>query len=93
MLFMAVHQHPPERCPADDPAPLQRLTEEEHMRASGVRVLGSYIAPPEHAAYFLLEADDYAQVVRYFRPIGKIGTLRIVPVLGLQEALRVLSGH
>jgi len=93
MLFVAIHQHTPEMCPADNPAPIHQLASEEHISASGVKVLGSYIAPPEHTLFVLLEADDYAQVVRYFRPIGKIGTLRIVPVLGLQEALRVLSGH
>jgi hypothetical protein len=87
MLFVAIHQHAPELCPADNPAPVHQLADQEHIRAAGVKVLGSYIAPPEHTLYFLLEADDYAQVVRYFRPMMKIGTPRIVPVQALQEAL------
>ncbi len=93
MLFVAIHQHTPELCPADNPAAIHQLASQEHVSASGVKVLGSYVAPPEHTFYFLLEADDYAQVVRYFRPLMKIGTPRIVPVQTLGEALGIFPAR
>lgn len=89
MLFVATHRHTPELCPVDDPAPVHQLADEGHIKASGVTVLGSYLAAPEHILYFVLEADDYAQVVRYFRPMMKIGTPDIVPVQTLPEALGI----
>ncbi len=89
MLFVAVHEHTPESCPADDPAPIHQLADEKHIKESGVKVLGSYIAPPEHTLYFILEANDYAQVVRYLRPMMRIGAPDIVPVQTLAEALGI----
>jgi len=85
MLFVVTHEHTPESCPADDPAPVHKMADENHIKESGVKVLGSYVAPPEHVVYFVLEADDYAQVVRYLRPMMKIGTPDIVPVQTLAE--------
>ncbi len=89
MLFVAIHEHSSESCPADDPAPIHQMANAKHIKDSGVKVLGSYIAPPEHELYFVLEADDYAQVVKYFRPLMKIGTPDIVPVQTLPEALSI----
>ncbi len=89
MLFVVTHEHAPESCPADDPAPVHKLVDENHIRESGVKVLGSYVAPPEHVLYFVLEADEYAQVVRYFRPMMKIGNVDIVPVQTVAEAMGI----
>jgi len=87
MLFVITHEHTPELCPSDDPGPVHKLTDENHINDSGVKVVGSYIASLEHVLFFVLEADDYAQVVRYLRPIMKIGTPDIVPVQTLAKGL------
>jgi len=89
MLFVVTHEHTPELCPADDPAPLHKLADESHIKESGVKVVGSYVAAPEHIFYLVLEADDYGQVVRYLRPIMNIGTSDIVPVQTLAESLGI----
>jgi hypothetical protein len=89
MLFIATHEHSPDLCPSDDPAPVHKLVDEDHIKESGVKVLGSYVAPPEHVFFLVLEADDYGQVVRYLRPLMKIGTPDIVPVLTLAESLGI----
>lgn len=86
MLFIATHEHTPEACPADNPTQVHQMVNEEHIKESGVKVLGSYVAPPEHVLYFVLEADEYAQVVRYFRPLMKMGSVDIVPVQTIAEA-------
>jgi hypothetical protein len=86
MLFIATHEHTPEDCPADNPTQVHQMVNEAHIKESGVKVLGSYVAPPEHVLYFVLEADEYAQVVRYFRPLMKMGSVDIVPVQTIAEA-------
>jgi hypothetical protein len=85
MLFVVTHEHTPESCPADDPAPVHKMADENHIKESGVKVLGAYVAAPEHVMYFVLEAEDYGHVVRYLRPMMKIGTPDIVPVQTLAE--------
>ena len=87
MLFVVTHEHTPELCPSEDPAPVHKLADENHIKESGVKVLGAYVAPPEHTIYLVLEADDYSQVVRYLRPMMKIGTPDIVPVQELSDTL------
>lgn len=91
MLFLVTHTHTPELCPVDDPKPVEQLVKEEHIRSAGVKVHGSYIAAPEHTMFFVLEAVDYSSVVRFLRPMMKIGTPRIVPVQPLPEALGVIK--
>ena len=89
MLFVVTHEHTPELCPADDPAPVHKLADEGHIKESGVKVVGSYVAAPEHTFYLVLEAEDYAQVVRYLQPMMKIGPSDIVPVQTLAESLGI----
>lgn len=89
MLFIAIHSHTPELCPSDNPVPVHQLADENHVKESGVKVVGSYIAQPEHTFYFVLEAQDYSQVVRFLRPMMKIGTHNIVPVQTLAESLGI----
>ena len=91
MLFIAIHEHRPESCPVVEPSPIAQLADEQHIRESGVKVLSSYAAPAEHTLFFVLEADDYSQLVRYFRPLMTIGVPRIVPVQTMDEALEIFS--
>ncbi len=82
---MATHVHTPELCPVDDPSKVGRtlgvLAQGSHARKSRVKVLGSYIAPPEHTLFFILEADSYEAVIDFFEPGMKLGTLRVTPVV------------
>ena len=87
MVFVVTHEHTPELCPSDDPAPVHKLADESHIKESGVEVLGAYVAPPEHTSYLILEAADYGHVVTYVRPMMKIGTTDIVPVQELSDTL------
>ncbi len=91
MLFVVTHTHTPESCPVDNPTAVEKLAQKEHIANSGLKVLGSYISAPEHTLFFILEAEDYAQVIRYLRPMMTIGTPRISPVETLDKALGVLK--
>ena len=63
------------------------LAEDSHARNSKVKVLGSYISPPEHTLFFILEADSYDAIVDFFEPGMKLGTPRIVPVSPLKAVV------
>ena len=86
MLFVVTHEHAAEACPADNPTMVVQTIDEKHISECGVKVLGAYVAPAEHMLYYIIEADDYSQVVRYLRPLMFIGAADIVPVLTIQEA-------
>jgi hypothetical protein len=91
MLFHVTISHTPELCPADNPAPVARMADDNHINASGVTVVGSYVATSEHLMYFVLETDDYSKLVRYLRPMMKIGTPRVTPVQSFADALSALT--
>ena len=89
MLFVATHLHTPELCPSNDPELVKKtvsvLATKAHAEKSGVTVLGSYIAPEEHVLFFILESNDYGKIVDFFRPVMKMGTLKLTPVNTLGE--------
>jgi uncharacterized protein with GYD domain len=89
MLFVVTHEHSPELCPSDKPELVKKtvsiVASKAHAEKSGVKLLGSYIAPPEHVLFFIIESNDYGKIVDFFRPIMKMGTLRIMPVSALEE--------
>ncbi len=91
MLFVVTHEHPPELCPSDNPELAKKtvsmVASKAHAEKSGVKVLGSYIAPPEHVLFFIIESNDYEKIVDFFRPIMKMGTLRIIPVSVLGDLM------
>ena len=91
MLFLVVHTHIPESCPVENPIAVEKLIDKDHIQKSGLKVLGNYISAPEHTLFFVLEADDYSQVVRYLRPMMTIGTPRIYPVETLEKSLGVVK--
>lgn len=84
MLFVVIHTHTPELCPSGKPELVKKTVDvvasEGHANKSGVKVLGSFVAPPEHTLFFVIEADDYGKIVDFFRPLMKMGTARIIPV-------------
>jgi uncharacterized protein with GYD domain len=89
MLFVVTHVHPPELCPSDNPELVKKtvsiVASKAHAEKCGVKVLGSYIAPPEHVLFFIIESDDYGKIVDFLRPIMKMGTPRIVPVSVMED--------
>ena len=91
MLFVATHVHTPELCPSNNPELVKKtvsvVASKAHAEKSGVKVLGSYIAPEEHVLFFIIESSDYAKIVDFFRPIMKMGTLKLTPVSTLESAV------
>ena len=64
----------------------QKNLDREAIEELRVKVLGGYVAPPEHLIFHVLEADDYASIVKFYRPIMTMGDAEITPVQTLEEA-------
>ncbi len=95
MNFIVTHSHTPEQCPSGNPEVMKVLREvsptTEFAEKCGVKVLSSWVAVPEHTMYFILEADSYDAVVKYFQPIMRIGTARVTPVLEFAQAVGLVG--
>ncbi len=95
MNFIVTQAHTPAQCPSRNPEMMKVLREvcptTEFAEKCGVKILSSWIAVPEHTMYFILEADSYDSVVKYFQPIMKMGTARVTPVLEYAKAVGLVS--
>jgi hypothetical protein len=81
-LFVAVHQHAPERCPAGDPAMGQMLL--SHLSAAsaaqyGVSIKAEAVADNKHTLYLIAEAADEEQLNRFLAPFAQAGTVELLP--------------
>jgi len=81
-LFVAVHQHAPERCPAGDPAMGPMLL--SHLSAAnaaeyGVSVRAEAVADDKHTLYLIAEASDEEQMRRFLAPFAQAGSVELLP--------------
>ena len=81
-LFVAVHQHAPERCPAGDPAMGPMLL--NHLSAAnaaqyGVSIKAEAVADNKHTLYLIAEAGDEEQLNRFLAPFAQAGTVELLP--------------
>ncbi|MDP6650312.1 MAG: hypothetical protein QF796_09280 [Acidimicrobiales bacterium] len=82
MLFHVTHHHDENTCPAHDEAALAdtfgavlgTLTENVN------EVIGAWVDPPGHDFFFVVDADDVAQIFTGMFPIVASGTAKIQPV-------------
>ena len=81
-LFVARHQHPAERCPAQDPAMGRMLL--DHLGAPnaarhGVTIRGEAVLDGQHTFYLIAEADDQARLEEYLEPFAQAGSVEVWP--------------
>jgi hypothetical protein len=81
-LFVAIHRHAPERCPARDPAMGPALL--SHLSPAttgqyGVVVHAEAVADGKHILYLIAEAGDEEQLRRYLAPFAQAGTVEVLP--------------
>jgi len=81
-LFVAIHRHAPERCPARDPAMGQALL--SHLSPAttgqyGVVVHAEAVANDKHTLYLIAEAGDEEQLRRYLAPFAQAGSVEVLP--------------
>jgi hypothetical protein len=81
-LFVAIHQHAPERCPAGDPAmgpALLRHLSPATASQYGVTLQAEAVANDKHTLYLIAEAGDEQQLRRYLAPFTQAGTVEVLP--------------
>lgn len=89
-----MHYHTAEQCPAvrgkDAVVKYYGDLSEEAGKKYGVKVLGSYTAPAEHAQFMIVKAKDYNSLTKFLTPL-EIGTTRITPVATMEERRKMLQ--
>ena len=81
-LFVAIHQHAPERCPAGDPAMGPMLL--NHLSAAnaakfGVSIQAEAVANDRHTLYLIAEAGDEEQMSQILGPFAQVGSVELLP--------------
>src|SRR5438552_13861095 len=81
-LFVVRHQHPADRCPAQDPymgAMLLNHLSRPNVRQHGVKIQGEAVVQGEHTLYFIAEADDEERLRELMQPFQMAGSVDIYP--------------
>jgi hypothetical protein len=76
MLFHIKQTHAPKDCPygkGGSPSLFDR-------QAPGVKMHGYWLAFPEHALYFVVEADEISSIQAFLKPGTAVATAEITPV-------------
>ncbi|MDR4499361.1 MAG: GYD domain-containing protein [Candidatus Scalindua sp.] len=93
-LYVAHWTHTPENCPgrsADGAKMLSKFWEErKKAEEKGITILGAYVTVTEHDYFFIFEASDYGAAVEFFLPLVPSQTGKIVPVLTIDEWLKIM---
>jgi Domain of unknown function (DUF3303) len=81
-LFVTIHRHAPERCPAHDPAMGPALL--SHLSPAtagqyGVSLQAEAVADGKHTLYLIAEAGDEEQLRRYLTPFTQAGSVEVLP--------------
>src|SRR5579872_230898 len=90
-LFVAIHQHAPDRCPAADPAGAQALLahlSSDSARKFGVAVRAEAVADDDHVLYLIAEAHDEEQLRRYLAPFVRQGRVEVLPASSCETVIR-----
>ena len=93
-LYVAHWIHTPENCPgrsADGAKMLSKFWEErKKAEEKGIKILGAYVTVTEHDYFVIFEASDYGSAVEFFLPLVPSQTGKIVPVLTIDEWLKIM---
>lgn len=81
-LFVAIHRHAPERCPAGDPSMGPALL--DHLAPAnagkyGVSLRAEAVANDQHTLYLIAEAGDGEQLHQYLAPFAQAGSVEVLP--------------
>jgi len=100
-LFLAVHSHSREDCPAGKPETMKamaQLISEDNARRAGVRIHGAYMncptpsTPGTHIAYFIVEASSADTVSSYLK-LPAPGGVKIEQIWSIPDQLRQMMGR
>ncbi len=89
-LFVAVHQHAPERCPAGDPSMGPMLL--SHLSTTsaakyGVSIQAEAVANDKHTFYLIAEAGDEEQMNQFLAPFAQVGSVELLPASSCEAVI------
>ena len=89
-LFVAVHRHAPERCPAGDPSMGPMLL--NHLSVAnaaqyGVSVQAEAVANDKHTLYLIADAGDEEQINRFLAPFAQVGSVELLPASSCEAVI------
>jgi len=76
MLFHIKQSHAPADCPYGKGGSTSLFD----AKAAGVKLVGYWLAFPQHTTYLVVETDDIAHLQTFLRPGAKVTTCEITPV-------------
>src|SRR3990170_839755 len=85
MLFVVTHEHAPELCPADDPAPVHKMADENHIRESGVKGVGADVAPKGPSNWERMARSPFDRLRTNGRQRSRLGPRPTGGARGLQS--------
>jgi len=93
-LYVAHWTHTADNCPGRSPNGAKMLNSfwegRKKAEEKGIKILGAYVTVTEHDYFILIEASDYAAVVEFFLPLIPSQTGKIVPVLTMDDWLKIM---
>jgi hypothetical protein len=89
-LFVAVHQHAPERCPAGDPSMGPMLL--NHLSTAnaakhGVSIHAEAVANDRHTLYLIAQAGDEEQMRQFLAPFAQVGSVELLPASSCEAVI------
>jgi hypothetical protein len=76
MLFHIKQSHAPADCPYGKGGSTSLFD----AKAAGVKVVGYWLAFPQHTTYLVVDADDAANLQAFLRPGASVCVAEITPV-------------
>jgi hypothetical protein len=89
-LFVALHQHQADRCPAADPqmgSMLLRHLSAESASGHGVTIQAEAVVNDAHTLYLIVEADSPDRVEGFMAPFAQAGTVEVLPASSCEAVI------
>jgi hypothetical protein len=100
MLYMWIHTHSPERCLVTQPAKGREMMGGlfQAFEKAGVKVLGTYMAPPTHKSFMIVEVPGEAAFTRLGAEPAFVswlawGQSEMIPVVSAERAMASLEAR
>ena len=89
-LFVALHQHQADQCPAADPQMgpmlLQHLSP-ANASGQGVTIQAEAVANDEHTLYIIADADSRDRVEGFMAPFAQVGSVKVLPASSCEAVI------
>jgi uncharacterized protein with GYD domain len=89
-LFVALHQHAAETCPAGDPQMgpmlLQHISR-ANATNMGVNIHGEAVEQGGHRLFLIVDAQDQETVDKFMAPFGMVGSVEVLAASPCEEVV------